>query len=100
MIQHPEPDRLTHPACPSMAAGGAALKDATRRARARWPREEARPSLTAAPPAASEVSGRGRKTALQPNRKTMVGERRRPRPGRTYHSLQTADIFTRHRQVS
>src|SRR6185312_4410643 len=65
-----------------------------RRARARWPREVARPSLTAAAPAAQGASGRGRKTALQPNRKTLVGRH----AGRTTHALQTADIFTRHRQ--
>src|SRR6185312_8731051 len=69
-------------------------QDAARRARARWPREVARPSLTAAAPAAQGASGRGRKTALQPNRKTLVGRH----AGRTTHALQTADIFTRHRQ--
>ena len=93
MTQHDLVDRLARPACPSVAAGEAALKDAARRARARWPREGARPSLTAAPPAASRGSGRGRKTALLPNRKTL----RWRKAGRTTHPLQTADIFTRHR---
>ena len=93
MTQHDLVDRLARPACPSVAAGEAALKDAARRARARWPREGARPSLTAAPPAASRGSGRGRKTALQPNRKTLQWRK----AGRTTHPFQTADIFTRHR---
>lgn len=64
------------PAFPSMAGWLAALKDAARRARARWPRQRARPSLTAASQPASEGSGRGGKTALQPNRKTSVEEGR------------------------
>ena len=96
MTQHDLVDRLARPACPSVAAGEAALKDAARRARARWPREGARPSLTAAPPAANRGSGRGRKTALQPNRKTL----RWRKAGRTTHPLQTPDIFTRHRHLA
>ena len=70
----------------------AALKDATRRLR-RWPRERARPSLTAATRLAWGCSGRDEKTALQPNQKTGVAAEAR----RTTHALQTADIFTRHR---
>jgi hypothetical protein len=93
MTRNPVVETLSRPACLSVAAGAAALKDAARRARARWPREAARPSLTAAAPAAQGASGRGRKTTLQPNRKTLVGRH----AGRTTHALQTADIFTRHR---
>ena len=81
------------PVVPSLARRVAALKDATRRLR-RWPREAARPSLTAATRLAWGCSGRDEKTALQPNQKTgltLAG-------GRTTHALQTADIFTRQRQ--
>ena len=62
-----------------------------RRAARRWP---CGPSLTAAAPAAGSDAGRGRKTPLQPNRKTMTDGA----PTRTDHALQKADIFTRHRQ--
>ena len=72
MVDHHADAGLGRPAFPSVARWLAALKDASRRARARWPREGARPSLTAANQPASEVSGRGRKTALQPNRKTRL----------------------------
>jgi hypothetical protein len=72
MMDHHADAGLGRPAFPSVARWLAALKDASRRARARWPREGARPSLTAANQPASEVSGRGRKTALQPNRKTRL----------------------------
>ena len=85
--------RLARPAVLSLARREAALKDAARRLR-RWPREGARPSLTAAPRLAVGCSGRDGKTALQPNRKTAmaVGD------WRTTHALQKADMFTRHRQ--
>ncbi len=79
---------LDRPARPSMAGWLAALKDASRRARTRWPREGARPSLTAANQPASEASGRGRKTALQPNRKTWVQQG----SGRIGHAPQDGDI--------
>ena len=84
--------RLARPAVLSLARREAALKDAARRLR-RWPREGARPSLTAAPRLAVGCSGRDGKTALQPNRKTAmaVGD------WRTTHALQKADMFTRHR---
>ena len=87
--------RLARPAVLSLARREAALKDAARRLR-RWPREGARPSLTAAPRLAVGCSGRDGKTALQPNRKTAmaVGD------WRTTHALQKADMFTRHRQRS
>jgi hypothetical protein len=88
MSQHRQPDRLLCPAFTRVAAGGAALKDASRR---RWPRGRARPSLTAAPPAALGQSGRDEKTALQPNQKTGIAG-----AGRTTHALQKADIFMRH----
>ena len=87
--------RLARPAVLSLARREAALKDAARRLR-RWPREGARPSLTAAPRLAVGCSGRDGKTALQPNRKTAmaVGD------WRTTHALQKADMFTRHRQAT
>ena len=79
--------------CPCLEAKATnALKDATRRLR-RWPREAARPSLTAATRLAWGCSGRDEKTALQPNQKTGLP----PAVGRTTHALQTADIFTRQR---
>ena len=86
--------RLARPAVLSLARREAALKDAARRLR-RWPREGARPSLTAAPRLAVGCSGRDGKTALQPNRKTAmaVGD------WRTTHALQKADMFTRHRHA-
>ena len=91
MNQHP-PREPVRPAVLSLASRAVALKDATRRLR-RWPREGARPSLTAAVRLAFGCSGRDEKTALQPNQKTglaVVGRR-------TTHALQKADIFTRHR---
>ena len=94
MTQHP-PREPVRPAVLSLARRGTALKDAARRLR-RWPREGARPSLTAVPRLAFGCSGRDGKTALQPNQKTAVtvGDRR------TTDALQRADIFTRHRQPS
>jgi len=91
MTQHP-PREPVRPAVLSLARRGTALKDAARRLR-RWPREGARPSLTAVPRLAFGCSGRDGKTALQPNQKTAVtvGDRR------TTDALQRADIFTRHR---
>jgi hypothetical protein len=53
-----------------------------------------RPRLTQAPRAGVETSGRDKKTALQPNQKTMFVRQ----PIRTYHALHTADISTPHRQ--
>jgi len=91
MNQHP-PREPVRPAVLSLARRGAALKDAARRLR-RWPREAARPSLTAAPRLALGCSGRDEKTALQPNQKTGLTME----PRRTTHALQKADIFTRHR---
>ena len=92
MTPHP-PREPVRPAVLSLARRRTALKDAARRLR-RWPREGARPSLTAVPRLAFGCSGRDGKTALQPNQKTglaMIGPR-------TTHALQKADIFTRHRQ--
>ena len=91
MNQHP-PREPVRPAVLSLASRVTALKDATRRLR-RWPREAARPSLTAAIRLAFGCSGRDEKTALQPNEKTglAVAEMR------TTYALQKADIFTRHR---
>jgi len=87
------PREPVRPAVPSLARRVAALKDAARRLR-RWPRDAARPSLTAATRLARGSSGRDEKTALQPNQKTRL-----PLPGgRTTHALQTADIFTWQRQ--
>jgi hypothetical protein len=83
------------PVVPSLARRVAALKDAARRLR-RWPREAARPSLTAATRLARGSSGRNEKTALQPNQKTRLPLA----VGRTTHALQTADIFTRQRHAS
>ena len=93
MNRHHMVEGLALPAGASVAVGLAALKDASRRARARWPREGARPSLTATSPTATGNSGRDGKTALQPNWKTGEGRG----VGRTDHALQGADIFTRHR---
>ena len=95
MNQHLSPHKPVRPAVLSVARRAAALKDAARRLR-RWPREGARPSLTAAARLARECSGRDGKTALQPNRKTGWPVHGR----RTTHALQKADIFTRHRQRS
>ena len=53
-----------------------------------------RPSLTAAARDAHIASGRGGKTPLQPNRKTLIGRAVR----RTTHALHNPDIFTRYRQ--
>ena len=92
MNQHLPPRKPTHPAVLSLARRAAALKDATRRLR-RWPREGARPPLTAAARLAFAYSGRDGKTALQPNRKTGLTTQRT----RTTHALQRTDIFTRHR---
>ena len=92
MNQHP-PREPARPAVLSLARRMVALKDATRRLR-RWPREAARPSLTAAIRLALGCSGRDEKTALQPNQKTALAVEGR----RTTHALQKADIFTRHRQ--
>ena len=93
MNQHLPPHKPAHPAILSLARQSAALKDASRRLR-RWPRKEARPSLTASARLAFECSGRDGKTALQPNRKTGLTAA----CTRTTHALQKADIFTRHRQ--
>lgn len=92
MTQPLAPHEPVRPAVLSLARRAAALKDAARRQR-RWPRERARPSLTAAARLAVGCSGRDGKTALQPNQKTAVTRERR----RTTHALQKADIFTRHR---
>ena len=92
-----QPLPLRNPARPAitmLARHAAALKDAARRLR-RWPREGARPSLTAAACLAVRCSGRDEKTALQPNQKTGVAEGGR----RTTHALQKADMFTRHEQT-
>src|SRR5271168_1626290 len=93
MNQHP-PREPARPTVLSLARRMAALKDAARRLR-RWPREAARPSLTAAIRIALGCSGRDEKTALQPNQKTGLPVHAR----RTTHALQKADIFTRHRQL-
>ena len=93
MNQHPHPREPVRPAVLSVARRLAALKDAARRLR-RWPREEARPSLTAANRRAMRCSGRDGKTALQPNWKTGLI----PYSRRTTHALQKPDIFTRLRQ--
>ena len=93
MNQHQRSDKPSRPAVLSVAGRAAALKDASRRLR-RWPRERARPSLTAAARLAFESSGRDGKTAPQPNWKTDLTADRR----RTTHALQKADMFTRHRQ--
>ena len=90
MMDHHANAGLGRPAFPSVARWLAALKDASRRARARWPRGGARPSLTAANQPASEVSGRGRKTALQPNRKTRLQQG----SGRKIRVPQDGDIPT------
>ena len=92
MSQPLPPREPVRPAVLSLASRVATLKDATRRLR-RWPRERARPSLTAAPRLAFLCSGRGEKTALQPNQKTGLAVEDR----RTTHALQKADIYTRHR---
>ena len=94
MNQHP-PCRPVRPAALSVARHAAALKDAARRQR-RWPRQAARPSLTAAACLAWGYSGRDEKTALQPNQKTgfLAGRRR------TTHALLTADLFTRHQHTT
>ena len=91
---NPQPRKPVRPAVPSVARPMTALKDAERRLR-RWPREETRPSLTAAIRLARGSSGRDGKTALQPNQKTGLP----PTGKRTTHALQMADIFTwqRHR---
>jgi hypothetical protein len=92
MNQHPR-CRPVRPAVPRLARHAPALNDAARRQR-RWPRQAARPSLTAAAYLAWRSSGRDEKTALQPNQKTafsLAG-------WRTTHALQTADLFTRHQQ--
>lgn len=74
MTQHDLVDRLARPACPSVAAGEAALKDAARRARARWPREGARPSLTRSRHARGGFGMAGaEEQALQPNIGTLIG---------------------------
>ena len=75
MNQHLPRAKPTHPAVLSLARRSAALKDATRRLR-RWSREGARPSLTAAARLAFAYSGRDGKTALQPNRKTGLTDRK------------------------
>ena len=94
MTPHP-PREPVRPAVLSLARRRTALKDAARRLR-RWPREGARPSLTAVPRLAFGCSGRDGKTALQPNQKTgMAGEDRR-----TTDALHRADMFTRYRQGS
>jgi len=93
MSPHLPPRELARPAVLSLAMRVATLKDATRRLR-RWPREVARPSLTASTRIAFGYSGRDEKTALQPNQKTRLAAEGR----RTTHALQKADIFTRHRQ--
>lgn len=93
MNQHP-PREPVRPAVLSLARRMATLKGAARRLR-RWPREGARPPLTAATRLALGWSGRDGKTALQPNQKTRF----EPEDRRTTHALQTADIFTRHRHV-
>ena len=54
-----------------------------------------RPSLTAAARDALIASGRGGKTPLQPNRKTLLEDACR----RTTHALHNQDIFTRYRHV-
>jgi len=74
MNQHPR-CRPVRPAVPRLARHAPALKDAARRQR-RWPRQAARPSLTAAAYLAWRSSGRDEKTALQPNQETLseVGE--------------------------
>ena len=95
MNQHQRSDKPSRPAVLSVAERAAALKDASRRLR-RWPREGARPPLTAAARLASEGSGRDGKTALQPNQKTGVMADHR----RTTHALQKADMFTRHRHTA
>jgi len=95
MMDHHADAGLGRPAFPSVAGWLAALKDASRRARARWPREGARPSLTAANQPASEVSGRGRKTALQPNRKTRLQQG----SGRIISVPQDRDIPTSARAI-
>ena len=93
MTPHP-PREPVRPAVLSLARRRTALKDAARRLR-RWPREGARPSLTAVPRLAFGCSGRDGKTALQPNQKTgMAGEDRR-----TTDALHRADMFTRYRQA-
>lgn len=93
MSQPLPPREPVRPAVLSLARWVATLKDAARRLR-RWPRERARPSLTAAPHLAFWCSGRDEKTALQPNQKTGLAVE----GGRTTHALQKADIFTWHRQ--
>jgi len=93
MTPHP-PREPVRPAVLSLARRRTALKDAARRLR-RWPREGARPSLTAAPRLAFGCSGRDGKTALQPNQKTGLSVEDR----RTTYALQRADIFTRQRHA-
>ena len=95
MSQPLPPREPARPAALSLARRAATLKDAARRLR-RWPRETARPSLTAPTRLAFWCSGRDEKTALQPNQKTGLAAEKR----RTTHALQKADIFTRHRHAS
>ena len=83
---------VTCPARASMAAG--LPRSRTLRAAKGGGLARARPSLTAAAPAAVRARGRDGKTALRPNRKTAVAGFSR----RTNHALQKADIFTRHQQ--